>query len=876
MRLALPLLLLLSVFAAFRGSLAGEFVYDDRVAIQSNPLLRDLGNLPAAFDDAYWQQLRPEEERRLGHWRPLATTALALGYAVGDGTPFGFRLTSLLVHLAATLAAFALARRVGLAPVAATLAAAVYGLHPAQVEAVAWPSSIADPLLGLFGLLCAERYVAWRRGGGAPALGLALAAAACALLAKEVAIVLVALPIAVDRLLRPTRDGAGEGAAAPLRSMFPTALFGGVAAAWLVARMVVFGSPGAGLGRSNAVLELPFARALLLRVEVLGDLLATLALPFDLAVIRVIDPLRGWLDGELAVELAAILAAAGLAVLFARRGPRPALFGLALALLPLAPAVARIGSVGRFAFGERFLVLSTAGLGLLLAVAVERAPARALARGALGLWVAVLGYLSWQRVDVWHDDERLWSTAAEEAPNSPVPHLALGHELLRRFQSEPSSALANRALASFERALDIAEAARQGTARAMVSSHDVLQGNVGLGWCHLSAARYDGYGDYETPQRIFELLLEARPDSAEAWTGLGIALQAQEAYDRAIDAFEQALRIDPSFASTHYNLGQVQMRLGRWKLARERFERVLELRSGYLDDYLWAARASIEERRFSDAAAHLDAADRLFPADPQAPTLRAAIAIRRQDPGAALEHADEALRRDPEDPLAHSERAKALQLLGQEDEALLAFRRACDFGPELFEPHYNVAALLLARGASESALPYLRRAYTLCPDPALRSTLRGNLARALQSDREGLIELARVDAARRDLEPALYWAEGVLELDPDDVDGLRLAAELLLLSERPTEAAALLTRAQELAPDRFVIVKELGLALVAAERHDEARPWLLRALELLPQAIPGDDPPSTQTRAVLRDQLEGTLAAQPIGPAPPPDAGGDG
>ncbi|QDU69814.1 tetratricopeptide repeat protein [Engelhardtia mirabilis] len=878
MRYLLPVLLLALVFAAFSASLGGEFVYDDRSAIQANPLIRDLGNLPQFFSGGYWDFLRPEESARIAQWRPLTATTLALGYALGDGSPHGFRLTSILVHLAATLAAFALGRRVGLGALGATLAAAVYGLHPVQVEAVAWSSSIADPLLGLFGLVSIERWIAWRQRGsrGLP-LGF-LTATALALLSKEVGLVLLLVPFLVDRVLRPT--AAAQGSAPQANRRGPLVAVAALAALYLGARIAVFGQLTGGLGRVNGITELPLARRISLRFDVIGDALATLVAPFDLRVFHTVDPLGGGLsDGRVIAGLAAVGAiAVGLWVL-ARRRSRLALFGGLLTLLPLLPIVARPGALGRFPLSDRYLVLSTAGLGLLLAALVQglasRPARRNLAQGALVVYALLLGLVSFRRVPVWHDDETLFTTAAEESPESPLPHWSLGRVLLERFQQEPALDLAESALSRFERALDIAEDFRQDRAHAMVSSNDVLQSNIGLGWSYLLVAPFDGYGDYESPQRIFELQLDARPDSREAWVGLGATLKAQKRFEEAIDAFGHAIQIDRRFAEAHFDLGQVYMEIERFGLARASFERVLELRSGVLDDYLWAARAAIEERQLSLAEGYLATADRLAPGDPQAPTLQSTIAFRRRDYPAALDAADEALRRDGEHAWAHSERAKALLQLGQDDDALLAFRRACDFGPEQFEPHYNVAAILIGRGATEAALPYLRRAYELCPDSGLRGNLRGDLSRAFAQDRAGLIELARLDGARGDIDSGLYWAQGALNLDPDDVDALRLAAELLRRDGRPADAAQLLFRAVEVRPGAFPIVRELGLALVEAGDGNAARPWLQEALELLDEALPGDSEAAVKSRELMRGQLEHSLEAIPLGPTPAPSNDGE-
>jgi hypothetical protein len=78
--------------------------------------------------------LDPETATKLGYWRPLAGLALSAGYAVGHGTPLGFHLVSLLLHLAATAVAFRLALRLSGSAAIAFFAGLIFGLHPTKVR----------------------------------------------------------------------------------------------------------------------------------------------------------------------------------------------------------------------------------------------------------------------------------------------------------------------------------------------------------------------------------------------------------------------------------------------------------------------------------------------------------------------------------------------------------------------------------------------------------------------------------------------------------------------------------------------------------------------------------------------------------------------
>lgn len=84
------------------------------------------------------------------HYRPLAVLSFALDFKLWGLNPAGWQLTNLLVHLGVTLEVYVLARTLGLERWAATLAAAVFTLHPAIVGTEPAIARRHDTLSALF------------------------------------------------------------------------------------------------------------------------------------------------------------------------------------------------------------------------------------------------------------------------------------------------------------------------------------------------------------------------------------------------------------------------------------------------------------------------------------------------------------------------------------------------------------------------------------------------------------------------------------------------------------------------------------------------------------------------------------------------------
>jgi len=146
----LALLLLLLTIAVFAQVRSHDFVdYDDYRYVVENPSLA-LGfgreALARIWLDPYLA------------WIPLTSLSLQLSHALHGLWAGGYLLGNLALHAAATLVLFfALARmtrRVG----RSAFVAAIFAVHPLNVESVAWVSGRKDVLSGLFFMLTLAAY----------------------------------------------------------------------------------------------------------------------------------------------------------------------------------------------------------------------------------------------------------------------------------------------------------------------------------------------------------------------------------------------------------------------------------------------------------------------------------------------------------------------------------------------------------------------------------------------------------------------------------------------------------------------------------------------------------------------------------------------
>jgi tetratricopeptide (TPR) repeat protein len=84
-------------------------------------------------------------------------------------------------------------------------------------------------------------------------------------------------------------------------------------------------------------------------------------------------------------------------------------------------------------------------------------------------------------------------------------------------------------------------------------------------------------GMYKEAIECYDMALEINPSFIEALNNKGLALKRLGRFEEAIECFDQALRINPTYVRILNNKGIVLFKLGRYEEAIRQFELVLEL-----------------------------------------------------------------------------------------------------------------------------------------------------------------------------------------------------------------------------------------------------------------------------------------------------------
>jgi tetratricopeptide (TPR) repeat protein len=186
LRFLLILALIAATLAVYRPVCDYAFVnVDDPDYVQDNPLLHAC-------------PLRAFTTIHAGYWIPLTWLSYQLDHWLYGLAPGGYHRTNLLLHVANVVLVFLLLCRLTGATLPSGLGAALFALHPLQVESVAWVTERKDVLSTLFGLLALHTYAGYARHPSVVRYLLLMLWLALGLLAKPMLVTLPCVLLLLD------------------------------------------------------------------------------------------------------------------------------------------------------------------------------------------------------------------------------------------------------------------------------------------------------------------------------------------------------------------------------------------------------------------------------------------------------------------------------------------------------------------------------------------------------------------------------------------------------------------------------------------------------------------------------------------------------
>jgi hypothetical protein len=357
-------LLLCTVFV-YLPAIGYGFVADDTSQILSNPHIHSWRFIPSYFTSHVWSQIQlAPGEHAAPYFRPVFLLWLLANYLLFGYSTAAWHASAILLHVIVTLLVYLLAKRLTHELWLAATAALFFALHPTHIEAVAWVSGATEPLVAapfLGAVLCYVEAVQARRKTLWMAASLLLYAVA--ILAKETAIMLPAILIAYDLILRPSPESspqAGRRLTPILKRISGYALL--TAAYWVLRSMAL---------RDVRLENYSLATLLYTWPSVAWFYVKHLLWPTPLSLFYNVALVNAFASGLVLVRLLLVVIFLAAIAIWATRNRVAAFAALWGVLLILPPFHIRV-FIPYELVHDRYLYLPSVGFCMLLAVAVWR------------------------------------------------------------------------------------------------------------------------------------------------------------------------------------------------------------------------------------------------------------------------------------------------------------------------------------------------------------------------------------------------------------------------------------------------------------------------------------------------------------------------
>lgn len=273
---------------------------------------------------------------------------------------------------------------------------------------------------------------------------------------------------------------------------------------------------------------------------------------------------------------------------------------------------------------------------------------------AVSFFFVNMAFITWVQLNYWHDNEKLFRHAIDVTENNAVGHNNLGTVLMARND---------------------------------------LEGAI----YHFAKAE------------------KIMPDQAGISTNMGIALSNLGRQNEALWHFKNALRKDPYDKKTHNRLGVTLKRLKRYDEAIEHFQKAIQLSPEYADAYNNLGNVLKIKHRMDDALAYYQKALKLKPDSPEILNNIGTVFVIKSEFDSAIIYYRKAIAIDPKNPTIHKNLGDIYRYKGNLNKAIKHYEEALKAKPVFVKAHVALGDVLLNQGKVEKAERHYRKALRLEP-----------------------------------------------------------------------------------------------------------------------------------------------------------------
>ena len=602
-------LLAVLTFIVFSGTIRNGFVWDDDDYIHKNQLLTDPHGLAKIWKSYYAPSYNPEQNTP--QYYPFVFTSFFLEHKLWGFNPAGYHVINLLLHIANVILLLIVLNKLGFKWYISFITAAIFAIHPTQVESVAWATERKNVLTGLFYFAAFLSFLRFEDSSKIKFYLLSIGLFICALLSKTASVMLpVVLILAAYLRGRPIKKTIIYSI-----PFFIISLAAGLVT-WLVEHTLV-GTKGA---------EWDFG--LLQRFEI-----ATHSFWFYIGKILWPHPISflygQWKVNPYSLEgmmplIGAIVLLAAVLILHKKTGKLP-FFCFGYFGFVAAPALGFISFyMMRYTFmADHFIYLGSWSIMLLIVTGSawiinhikSEAPK---IFTAIAVTIIALGFcagLSAEQVKKYKNVQSLWEHTISVSPDAWLAHNNLGviyagqgqpqraiEHYLTTIKLNPKYHLAYNNLGVSYAMTNQSEKAIENYKKALELKPDYTESYYNL------AAVYSQMEKNNEAAENFKIVVKDRPKYFSAWYNLAICFSKMNKLSEAAEAYKKAAEISPTHPEVHYNLAVTYQLMNKLDDAVIYFQKALELKPAYIEAKYRLAQVFRQQNKFPEAIKYLQSA----------------------------------------------------------------------------------------------------------------------------------------------------------------------------------------------------------------------------------------------------------------------------
>ena len=508
--------LIVAVFLIYQPVWHAGFIWDDDTFLVNNPLIKQSNGLYQ-----FWFTTKAPD------FFPLTATTLWLEWRLWGTNPLGYHIVNVLLHALSTVLIWRVLAHLRMP--GAWLAAALFAVHPVNVESVAWITERKNTLAMLFYVTSLLFYLRFEETDRWCWYGMALGSFVLALLSKTA---VVPLPIVLLGLAWWQRDRVSSRDVRLTLPFFGVAVLLGLITVWFQSHAI-----GAEMVRADSLWS---------RLAGAGwavwFYLYKVLLPVNLIFVYPkwqIDAtkLLSYVPGLLVLAWAAVF------LRFRKGWGKAWLFGLGYFVAMLLPVLGfRDIYFMRFSLvADHWQYFSIMGPIGLVAAGITWASDRLKKRNVFlvpafsAILLLVLGVLTWRQTCNYSNIETLWKMTIARNPACWMAYINRG--------------IVYKSLGNYRQAIeDYTEAIRL--------KADLYQAYYDRGII------YGQHGQYQLAIEDYNKAIGLNPDYLQAYNNRGIVYMKIGIYQKALEDFNEAIRLKLDYADAYNNRAFVYLNQG--------------------------------------------------------------------------------------------------------------------------------------------------------------------------------------------------------------------------------------------------------------------------------------------------------------------------